>query len=52
MEILVNAAMLNLTERPFTQKSNYGQEISSCPIFGFNGNPTSTILTRLVNKLS
>ncbi|MQP25323.1 cell surface protein SprA [Flavobacterium sp. LMO8] len=52
-KFVVNATMLNLSERPFTTKSNYGQESVNNTIFGFNGNFSSEVplLTRLVNKL-
>ena len=52
-KFVVNATMLNLTERPFTTKSNYGQESVNNTIFGFNGNFSTEVpfLTRLVNKL-
>ena len=50
---LVGATFLQLTEKPFTQKSNYGQESVNNTIFGFNTNYSTEIpfLTRLVNKL-
>ncbi len=52
-KFVVNATMLNLSERPFTTKSNYGQESVNNTIFGFNGNYSTEVpfLTRLVNKL-
>ncbi|MWB95622.1 cell surface protein SprA [Flavobacterium sp. GA093] len=50
---VVGGTYLKMTERPFTQKSNYGQESVNNTIFGFNGNFSSEVpfLTRLVNKL-
>jgi cell surface protein SprA len=42
-----------MSERPFTQKSSFGQESVNNTIFGFNTNFSSEVpfLTRLVNKL-
>lgn len=37
-KFLVGATFLRLTERPFTQKSNYGQESVNNTIFGLNTN--------------
>ena len=50
---LVGATMLRLSERPFTNKSNYGQESVNNTIFGVNTNFSTEVpfLTRLVNKL-
>jgi cell surface protein SprA len=50
---MVGATFLNLKEKPFTQKSSYGQESVDNSIFGLHGNYSSQIpfLTRLVNKL-
>ncbi|MFN7045554.1 MAG: cell surface protein SprA [Flavobacterium sp.] len=52
-KFVVNATVLNLSERPFTTKSNYGQESVNNSIFGLNGNFSTEVpfLTRLVNKL-
>lgn len=52
-QFLVGATFLKMTERPFTQKSNYGQESVNNTIFGFNTNYATEVpfLTRLVNKL-
>jgi len=49
----VGATFLKLTERPFTQKSTFGQESVNNSIFGFNANYSTEVplLTRLVNKL-
>ena len=50
---LLGATFLKLNERPFTQKSSFGQESVNNNMFGFNGNYSSEIpfFTRLVNKL-
>lgn len=50
---LVGATFLKMTERPFTQKSNYGQESVNNSIFGANLNYSTEVpfLTRIVNKL-
>ena len=50
---VLGATMLNLNERPLTQKSNFGVEPVNNTIFGFNGNFSTEVpfLTRLVNKL-
>jgi len=52
-KIQLNATMLRMTERPFTQKSNYGQESVNNTIFGVGGQFASEVpfLTRWVNKL-
>ena len=52
-KFLVGGTLLKMTERPFTQKSNYGQESVNNTIFGFNANFATEVpfLTRLVNKL-
>ena len=52
-KFLVGATLLNLSERPFTQKSTYGQESVNNTIFGFNTNFSTEVplFTRLVNKL-
>ncbi len=52
-KFLVGATFLRLTERPFTQKSNYGQESVNNTIFGMNTNFSTEVpfLTRLANKL-
>jgi cell surface protein SprA len=52
-KFLVGATFLNLNERPFTQKSSFGQESVNNNIFGFNTNFSTELpfLTRLVNKL-
>ncbi|MDE3741430.1 cell surface protein SprA [Maribacter polysaccharolyticus] len=50
---VLGATLLNLNERPLTQKSNYGSESVNNTIFGLNGNFSTEVpfLTRLVNKL-
>ena len=50
---VLGATLLNLNERPITQKANYGTEPINNTIFGFNGNFSSEVpfLTRIVNKL-
>ena len=52
-KFLVGATILNMAERPFTTKSNYGQESVNNSIFGLNANYSTEVpfLTRLVNKL-
>jgi cell surface protein SprA len=52
-KFLLGATFLKMTERPFTQKSNYGQESVNNSIFGLNANYSTEVpfLTRLVNKL-
>ena len=52
-DFLLGATLLNLNERPITQKANYGTEPINNTIFGFNGNYSTKVpfLTRLVNKL-
>ncbi|WP_281337493.1 cell surface protein SprA [Flavobacterium eburneipallidum] len=52
-KFMVGATFLKLNERPFTQKSSFGQESVNNNIFGFNTNFSSEVpfLTRLVNKL-
>ncbi|MET6989050.1 cell surface protein SprA [Sediminicola arcticus] len=50
---LLGGTLLNLNERPLTQKSNYGVEPVNNSIFGVNGNFSTEVpfLTRLANKL-
>lgn len=52
-KVQLNATLINLSERPFTIKSNYGQESVNNTMFGLNGNFSTEIplFTRLVNKL-
>ncbi|MEW5674820.1 cell surface protein SprA [Flavobacterium enshiense] len=49
----VGGTLLRMSERPFTQKTNYGQESVNNTIFGVNGNFSTEVplFTRLVNKL-
>lgn len=50
---LVGGTFLKMSERPFTQKSSFGQESVNNTIFGFNTNYSTEVpfLTRMVNKL-
>ncbi|WP_299333755.1 cell surface protein SprA [uncultured Psychroserpens sp.] len=50
---VLGATLLNLNERPITQKANYNTEPINNTIFGFNGNFSTEVpfFTRLVNKL-
>ncbi|RZJ27651.1 MAG: cell surface protein SprA, partial [Flavobacterium sp.] len=52
-KFLVGATFLKMTEKPFTNKSNYGQESVNNTIFGANVNYSTEVpfLTRMVNKL-
>lgn len=52
-KFLIGGTILKLTERPFTQKSDYGQESVNNTIVGFNTNFSTELpfLTRWVNKL-
>ncbi|RZJ65699.1 MAG: cell surface protein SprA [Flavobacterium sp.] len=52
-KFLLGATFLKMTERPFTQKSNYGQESVNNSIFGVNGNYATEVpfLTRFANML-
>lgn len=52
-KFLVGATLLNMSERPFTQKTNYGQESVNNTIFGLNTVYSTEVpfFTRLVNKL-
>lgn len=49
----LGGTFLKMVERPFTQKSNFGQESVNNTIFGLNTNYFTEVpfLTRLVNKL-
>ena len=49
----VGATFLRMTERPFTQKTNYGQESINNTIYGVNATYSTEVpfFTRLVNKL-
>ncbi|NNK39248.1 MAG: cell surface protein SprA, partial [Winogradskyella sp.] len=50
---VLGATLLNLNERPITQKANFNSEPINNTIFGLNGNFSTEVpfLTRLVNKL-
>ncbi|WP_406685025.1 cell surface protein SprA [Seonamhaeicola sp. MEBiC1930] len=50
---VLGGTLLNLNERPITQKANYGTEPINNTIFGVNGNFATQVpfLTRLANKL-
>jgi cell surface protein SprA len=50
---VLGGTLLNLNERPLTQKANFGVEPVNNTIFGLNGNFSTEMpfLTRLVNKL-
>ncbi|OYQ38185.1 cell surface protein SprA [Flavobacterium cyanobacteriorum] len=52
-KFLLGGTVLQMSERPFTQKTNYGQESVRNTIFGLNGVYTTQVpfFTRLVNKL-
>ncbi|WP_395065067.1 cell surface protein SprA [Flavobacterium sp.] len=52
-KFLLGATFLKMSERPFTQKSNYGQESVNNSIYGLNTSYSTEVpfLTRLVNKL-
>ncbi len=49
----IGGTFLKMTERPFTQKTNYGQESVNNMIYGANVNYSTEVplFTRLVNKL-
>ncbi len=50
---VLGGTLLNLNERPLTQKSNFGVEPVNNTIYGLNGNFSTEVpfLTRLANKL-
>nr|WP_111684972.1 cell surface protein SprA [Winogradskyella tangerina] len=50
---VLGATLLNLNERPITQKANFNAEPINNTIFGINGNYSTEVpfLTRMVNKL-
>jgi cell surface protein SprA len=52
-KFIVGGTFLKMTEKPFTQKSSFGQESVNNTIFGFNSNFSTEVpfFTRLVNKL-
>lgn len=49
----LGASFINMRERPFTQKANFGQEPVNNSIFGFGGSYSTEMpfLTRLLNKV-
>ncbi|MFY7810517.1 MAG: cell surface protein SprA, partial [Flavobacterium sp.] len=52
-KFVIGGTYLKLAERPFTQKSSFGQESVDNTIIGFNGSYSTEVpfLTRMVNKL-
>ncbi|WP_054410403.1 T9SS outer membrane translocon Sov/SprA [Flavobacterium akiainvivens] len=52
-KFLLGGTIINMSERPFTNKTNYGQESVNNTIFGLNANYSTEVpfFTRLVNKL-
>jgi cell surface protein SprA len=52
-KFLVGGTIINMSERPFTNKTNYGQESVNNTIFGLNTTYSTEVpfFTRLVNKL-
>jgi len=50
---LIGGTILNMSERPFTQKTDYNQDAVNNTIFGLNANYATEVpfLTRLANKL-
>ncbi|PDH48133.1 MAG: cell surface protein SprA [Bacteroidetes bacterium MED-G13] len=52
-ELIISGTLLNLHERPLTQKANFGTEPINNTIFGFDGvfSKEMPFFTRLVNKL-
>ncbi len=50
---LIGGTFLKMTEKPFTQKSSYGQESVNNTIYGMNVNYSTEVpfLTRMANKL-
>ncbi|MBW6492338.1 MAG: cell surface protein SprA [Lentimicrobium sp.] len=52
-DLMIGATLINLHERPLTQKTNFGQEPISNTMWGldFNYQTESMFLTRLVDKL-
>lgn len=49
----IGGSVINMRERPFTQKANYGQEPVNNTIFGFGGSYSTEMpfLTRWLNKI-
>ncbi len=52
-KLAIGASIINLNEKPLTQKAQYGVEPVDNTIIGFHGNYSSEVplLTKLVNKL-
>ncbi len=52
-DFLIGATLLNFSQKPQTQKTNYGSESVNNTMFGLNTNYSTELpfLTRLVNKL-
>jgi cell surface protein SprA len=52
-DFLIGATLLNFSQKPQTQKTNYGSESVNNTMFGLNANYSTELpfLTRLVNKL-
>ncbi len=52
-KFIMGASVVSLRERPFTQKTSYGQESVNNTIFGFGGvySTEMPFLTRLVNRI-
>ena len=52
-KFLIGGTILNMSERPFTQKTDYNQDAVNNTIFGLNTNFSTEVpfLTRLANKL-
>ncbi len=52
-DLMIGATVINLHERPLTQKTNFGQEPISNTMWGmdFNYQTESMMLTRLIDKL-
>ena len=52
-KFVVGTSLINMRERPYTRKANYGQEPVNNTIFGFGGSYSTELpfLTRLLNKV-
>ncbi|GLB50679.1 T9SS outer membrane translocon Sov/SprA [Neptunitalea lumnitzerae] len=52
-DFIIGGTLINMSERPLTQKTNYGQESVNNTIYGLNATYATEVpfLTRLVNKL-
>ena len=53
IKFIIGGSLINMRERPYTQKANYGQEPVNNTIFGFGGTYSTELpfLTRLLNKV-